>query len=287
MQHSQDSPGLFSMTVPTGGGKTVSSMAFALRHALCHAKRRIIYVIPYCSILEQTQQIFEEVFGKENLTAHYSGAEYSVPEDGADRPAFATENWGAPIILTTAVQFFESLYSNRPGKNRKLHNIAQSVMVFDEAQMLPVPYLRPCLAAICQLVKRFGCSAVLCTATQPAVGRILQEYLPEHPVRELCPEPDKMAQAFRRVCYVDEGELSDDTLTAQLLQCAQVLCVVNSRRQAQDLYRALGTGDGTYHLSTLMTPSDRKQALNEIRERLKEGRNCRVISTSLLKQAWM
>lgn len=283
IQHSQDSPGLFSMTVPTGGGKTVSSMAFALRHALCHAKRRIIYVIPYCSILEQTQQIFEEVFGKENLTAHYSGAEYSVPEDGADRPAFATENWGAPIILTTAVQFFESLYSNRPGKNRKLHNIAQSVMVFDEAQMLPVPYLRPCLAAICQLVKRFGCSAVLCTATQPAVGRILQEYLPEHPVRELCPEPDKMAQAFRRVCYVDEGELSDDTLTAQLLQCAQVLCVVNSRRQAQDLYRALGTGDGTYHLSTLMTPSDRKQALNEIRERLKEGRNCRVISTSLIE----
>lgn len=283
LKHSKDDPGLFSMTVPTGGGKTVSSMAFALHHALRYGMRRVIYVIPYCSILEQTQQIFERIFGSENVTAHYSGAEFSSGEDREDTRVFSTENWEAPIILTTAVQFFESLYANKPGKNRKLHNIAQSVIVSDEAQMLPIPYLRPCLAAICELVHRYGCSAVLCTATQPAVETILQEFLPGHAVRELCPEPEKMAQAFRRVRYIDEGALSDEELIAQLREKSQVLCVVNSRRQGQALYAALGDDRGTYHLSTLMTPYDRKRSLKEIRERLINGQDCRVISTSLIE----
>ncbi len=283
VEHKENSPGLFSMSVPTGGGKTVSSIAFALHHAVRHRLRRIIYVIPYCSILEQTQQVFEDIFGSEVITAHYSGAEYSAMEGQEDTRVFSAENWEAPIILTTAVQFFESLYSNKPGKNRKLHNIAQSVIVFDEAQMLPTSFLRPCLAAVCELVDRYGCSAVLCTATQPAVEPLLREFLPESHLRELCPEPEAMYQAFRRVSYLDDGMLSDEELVCRLQGRKQVLCVVNSRRQAQKLYRSLRAEEGNYHLSTMMTPHDRKRNLREIRERLKNGQICRVISTSLIE----
>ena len=283
IEHGDDNPGLFTMTVPTGGGKTVSSMAFALHHAVRHEKKRIIYVIPYCSILEQTQGVFESIFGKEPITAHYSGAEYEHPENKEDQRAFSAENWEAPVILTTAVQFFESLFSNRPGKNRKLHNIAESVIVFDEAQMLPVPFLRPCLAGICELVKSYGCSAVLCTATQPALDPLLQEFLPGFPATELCPEPEKMYQDFRRVSFVDDGALPDEELVQQLRQRRQVLCVVNSRRQAQALYHALEAEEGSFHLSTMMIPADRKRVLQIIRQRLRNGEPCRVISTSLIE----
>ena len=275
--------GLFCMTVPTGGGKTFSSMAFALHHAVAQGLRRVIYVIPYCSILEQTQKVFEGIFGPENVTAHYSGAEYEKPEEGEEKQAFANENWEAPVILTTAVQFFESLFSNRPGKCRKLHNIAQSVIVFDEAQMLPIPFLRPCLAAVCELVKACGCSAVLCTATQPAVEGILQEYAPGMPIRELCPEREEMYQAFRRVNYVREGMLTDAEVIGRLRQRRQVLCVVNNRRQAQTLFRELAEEEGSFHLSTTMTAFDRRKTLDQIRSRLAQGEECRVISTSLIE----
>lgn len=283
IEHGDDRPGLFSMTVPTGGGKTVSSMAFALNHANKHGLRRIIYVIPYCSILEQTQSVFEDIFGQENITAHYSGAEFSSEAELEDQRVFSTENWEAPIILTTAVQFFESIYSNKPGKSRKLHNIAQSVLIFDEAQMLPVSYLRPCLAAIGELVKNYRCSAVLCTATQPSVEGLLREYVPEAQIRELCPEPERMYQAFRRVRYTDDGQMTDEGLIECLRAHRQVLCVVNSRRQAQALYAALEADDGSFHLSTTMTPYDRRCQLQSIRMRLHDGKDCRVISTSLIE----
>ena len=276
-------PGLFTMTVPTGGGKTVSSMAFAMHHAVRHEKKRIIYVIPYCSILEQTQGVFESIFGKEPIIAHYSGAEYDYPEENEDQRAFSAENWEAPVILTTAVQLFESLFSNKPGKNRKLHNISESVIVFDEAQMLPVPFLRPCIAGICELVKSYGCSVVLCTATQPAVDPLLKEFLPGFPVTELCPDPEKMYQDFRRVSFIDDGALSDEELIQQLWQRRQVLCVVNSRRQAQALYHVLEAEEGSFHLSTMMIPADRKRVLQKIRQRLRNGEICRVISTSLIE----
>lgn len=283
IEHGKDVPGLFSLTVPTGGGKTVSSMAFALNHALRFQKKRIIYVIPYCSILEQTQDVFEEIFGKQPIIAHYSGAEYEKSEDTESTQAFSTENWEAPVILTTAVQFFESLYSNRPGKNRKLHNIAESVIIFDEAQMLPVSFLRPCVAGICSLVDYFGCSAVLCTATQPALGQLINDYSPCASVREICPEPEQMYQQFRRVQYKDDGLLSDAELIDQLRVREQVLCVVNSRRQAQSLFQSLSDMEGSFHLSTMMIPHDRKTVLNEVRNRLKSGKPCRVVSTSLIE----
>ena len=283
IEHGRDEPGLFTLTVPTGGGKTIASMAFALHHAERYGLRRVIYVIPYCSILEQTRQVFESVFGKECITAHYSGAEYTYSEQTPDIRAFSAENWEAPIILTTAVQFFESLYSATPGKNRKLHNIAKSVIIFDEAQMLPVPFLRPCLAGISQLTERFGCSAVLCTATQPAVEPVLRELVPKLDIREICPEPEQMYQEFRRVSYQYDGDLSDEELADKLSVYPQVLCVVNSRKQAQKLYSQLSGTDGAFHLSTTMIPQDRKNALTTIRERLRRGQECRVISTSLIE----
>ena len=285
MDAGSQNPGFFSMAVPTGGGKTISSMAFALNHAVKNNKRRIIYVIPYCSILEQTQSVFEEIFGEKQITAHYSGADYQRGENDSDidTQAFAVENWEAPIILTTAVQFFESLYASKPGKSRKLHNIANSVIVFDEAQMLPVPFLEACISGICQMVQHYECSAVLCTATQPAVEPLIKKYAPGVEVCELCPEPIRMYEAFRRVCYRDEGSLTDEQLIERLKEAPQVLCVVNSRRQAQSLYSILESNEGTFHLSTMMTPHDRKDTLQIIRSRLKNNEVCRVISTSLIE----
>ena len=283
IKHGSEAPGLFTMTVPTGGGKTVSSMAFALNHAVCHKKRRIIYVIPYCSILEQTRSVFERIFGSESIIAHYSGAEYISPETEEGTQVFSAENWEAPIVLTTAVQFFESLFSSRPSKNRKLHNIVNSVVIFDEAQMLPVPFLRPCISWISQLVSTFGCSAVLCTATQPALDPLLHEFLPGERITELCPQPEQMYQDFRRVSYRDDGKVSDEELVSMIQNNHQALCIVNSRRQAQNIYRMLIDEPGIFHLSTMMTPHDRKTTIRTIRQLLKEGKPCRVISTSLIE----
>ncbi|NLT63115.1 MAG: CRISPR-associated helicase Cas3' [Clostridiales bacterium] len=276
--------GLFTLTVPTGGGKTVSSMAFALNHALCRGLNRVIYVIPYTSIIEQTQSVFEDIFGKENVIAHYANVDYATDENGEiiDKRYLAAENWDAPIILTTNVQFFESLYSNRPSRCRKLHNIANSVIIFDEAQMLPLPCLKPCISAISQLVKHYGCSAVLCTATQPALNRLFEETLPQYKARELCPDVPGMYDFFRRVSYVKLGKLANSELAQRLMEENQVLCIVNSRKQAQHLFSLLDE-NGSYHLSTTMYPAHRRQILSEIRERLKSGENCRVVSTSLVE----
>jgi len=276
--------GLYTLTVPTGGGKTVSSVAFALRHALRNQMQRVIYVIPYTSIIDQTQKVFENIFGKFNVVAHYANINYSTEEDIAenDRRRLSTENWDAPIILTTSVQFFESLYSNRSSRCRKLHNIANSVIIFDEAQMLPVPYMIPCLSATAQLIKNYGCTAVLCTATQPALDRLFAKLLPEYPPQELCPDAEKMYDFFRRVRYVCDGKLTDEELAERLSAERQTLCIVNSRKQAQSIYGMLA-GEGKYHLSTLMTPHDRQITLEKIKEKLKDGESCRVVSTSLVE----
>lgn len=200
--------GIYTLTVPTGGGKTVSSMGFALRHALAHSNGdtalcRIIYVIPYTSIIEQTQEVFERIFESENVIAHYANVDYLEDENGRisdvdKRRLLASENWDAPIILTTAVQFFESLFGNRSSRCRKLHNIANSVLIFDEAQMLPPDYLEPCVWAISQLVSNYGCTSVLCTATQPSLNPLIKKWIPEG-VRELCEDTVGNHEFFRRV----------------------------------------------------------------------------------------
>ena len=279
------SPGLFTLTIPTGGGKTVASLAFALRHARTHGLRRIIYVIPYTSIIEQNAQVFRDILGDKNVLEHHSGVLYDIADEARPenaRLARATENWDMPVVVTTAVQFFESLFANRSSQCRKLHNLAQSVIIFDEAQMLPVPYLRPCVFAIAQLVKRYGVSAVLCTATQPALDGVFREFLPDKPAVELCPPDAFHPEIFRRVTFQRMGKLSWEAVAEQISGQQQALCIVNSRKSAQKIYSLLDP-EGAFHLSTLMYPAHRKAVLAEIRARLKDGLSCRVVSTSLIE----
>ena len=283
----QYGPGLFTLTVPTGGGKTVASLSFALAQAKARRMKRIVYVIPYTSIIEQTAQAFREILGDENVLAFPSGVQFDQQEDDASSPEAvpltrSVETWDVPVIVTTAVQFFESLYACQPSKCRKLHNLAQSVLIFDEAQMLPLPYLRPCVWAIAQLVRHYGASAVLCTATQPALDPIFQEFAPEIPIREICPMAEAHWESFRRVSFQQAGTLSWMDLAARLQQQEQVLCVVNTRRAAREVFHQL-SGPGNFHLSTLMYPAHRRRILDEIRRRLRDGLPCRVVSTSLIE----
>ncbi|NLD61334.1 CRISPR-associated helicase Cas3' [Candidatus Sumerlaeota bacterium] len=269
--------GLFSLTVPTGGGKTISSLAFALKHALKHGMRRVIYVIPYTSIIEQNAKVFRGIVGSNNVIEHH--ANFDVDDDEFNAQRFATENWDAPLIVTTNVQFFESLFANKSSRCRKLHNIVNSVIIFDEVQMLPFPYLIPCVSAIDELVKNYGCSAVLCSATQPALNRYFEA--PEK-IREICPNPEELCKHFERGTYRHIGKISDEDLAAKLNEHSQVLCIVNSRKQAQILCEMLNPGE-RFHLSTLMTARHRQVVLWEIRKRLRKGLPCKVVSTSLIE----
>ncbi len=280
-------PGLFTLTVPTGGGKTVSSLAFALRHAKAFGKKRIIYVIPYTSIIEQTADTFRKVLGEEAVLEHHSNVNFGDDESGPpdpekERKKLAAENWDLPVVVTTAVQFFESLFANRPSRCRKLHNLADSVIIFDEAQTLPLPYLLPCVRAIAELTVNYGASCVLCTATQPALGPLFQSISPELTPREIAPEIP--TQVFQRVRYEHLGQLSDEDLAQCLNAHEQVLCIVSTRKQAQAVYGLLDR-EGSFHLSTLMTPEHRREVLAEIRRRLNPEHPlpCRVMSTSLIE----
>ncbi|MBA4356114.1 MAG: CRISPR-associated endonuclease Cas3'', partial [Desulfovibrio sp.] len=293
-------PGLFSLTVPTGGGKTLSSLAFALGHAQCHGLSRVVYVIPYTSIIEQNAAVFRKALGDECgefVVEHHSNLvppEKDSDGDSAkadDRPHPATENWDAPVIVTTAVQFFESLYSHKAGRCRKLHNLAKSVIILDEAQMLPLRYLLPCIEALRELTATYGASVVLCTATQPALNASddgstgLKGGLTG--VREIMPDPVALHASLKRVQVQHLGELADAELAKGLAGEPQVLCIVNTRRQARRLFEALRSGadtpDGLFHLSALMCPQHRTGTLERIREAIAGGRPCRVVSTTLVE----
>ncbi len=287
LQGGEEEKGLFTLTVPTGGGKTVSSLAFALTHAVRHDMKRVVYVIPYTSIIEQNAKVFAEILGPENVLEHHSQTELADEKGDSEtlearRRRLACENWDAPVIVTTAVQFFESLYAAKTSRCRKLHNLADGVVIFDEAQTLPVPFLKPCVSAIGELVRHYGVTAVLCTATQPELGRLFNELAPELSIREIAPEPDELFEFFRRVSFQREGQLSNEELAARLTETEQVLCIVNTRKRAREIFQLLPE-EGRFHLSTLMTPQDRKRVLDAVRERLKERKPCRVVSTSLVE----
>ena len=269
--------GLYTLTVPTGGGKTVSSLAFALSHAVRHGLSRVVYVAPYTSIIEQNAKQFRKILGNENVLEHHSNVNLND-----EKGKLAAENWDAPVVVTTAVQFFESLFSCKTSRCRKLHNIANSVVILDEAQTLPIAYLRPCVNAIAELVQHYGVTAVLCTATQPALGELFGDYAPKLACMELAKEPQTLFRCFRRVTFAMEGCMEEADLAMRLSDARQALCIVNSRKQAQSLFHLL-EGEGTYHLSTLMTPDHRSSVLDTIRQRLKEGLPCRVVSTSLVE----
>lgn len=284
-----EKPGFFSLTVPTGGGKTLASMAFALHHAAEHGLKRVIYVIPFTTIIEQNAGVFKGIVGEENVLEHHSnfdweGKKKDNPDDRTNsalaKLKLAAENWDIPIVVTTNVQFFESLFANRSRGCRKLHNIAKSVIIFDEAQMLPREYMRPAMAAVWELVVNYGASAVFCTATQPGLERFLPE---KAEIKELAPNPSELFDFYKRVEVKLLGTLTDEDLLARLNAHEQALCIVNTRRHASGLFGGLQGDDGNYHLSTLMCPAHRRVKLEEIKERLSGGQPCRVVSTTVME----
>lgn len=295
--------GFFSLTVPTGGGKTLSSMAFALNHAMQHNKQRIIVAIPYTSIIEQTAKIFkygtdndEEIeerkktndvlFGEDQVVEHHSNLD---PTKETGRNRLASENWDAPIIVTTNVQLFESLFASRTSSCRKLHNIVNSIIILDEVQMLPPEYLKPILSVLRGLVEHFGVTVVLMSATQPALeGRIgtppnviqgIQN------VTHIIDDPESLAREFSRVELSLPTDLSQQSewegIRDQLLQQEQVLCIVNSRKDCRDLHSLMPKG--TVHLSALMCGEERSVVISEIKEKLRHDEPIRVISTQLVE----
>ena len=277
---------IFSLTVPTGGGKTLSSMAFALDHAVKHGLQRIIYAIPFTSIIEQNAAVFQEILGRENVLEHHCNyREKDEPEEAAynRQRGLASENWDMPVVVTTNVQFFESLFSNRTSRCRKLHNIARSVIILDEAQAIPTEYLEPCLAALRELTEHYGCTIVLCTATQPALDdrSSLRTALPK--ITEIVSNPNRIYSRLQRTEVSFIGRKSNDDLADMLTQEDQVLCIVSTKPQARGLFEGLENGGSTFHLSTNMYPRHRQLILKTIQKRLKEERSCRVVSTSLVE----
>lgn len=297
-----DLPGLFSLTVPTGGGKTLSSLAFALDHAIAHHLEHIVYVLPFTSIIEQNAAVFREVFaplGDDVVIEHHSNLD---PEAGHLTPAarLATEDWDAPIIVTTSVQFFESLHAAKPSRCRKLHRLARSVVILDEAQTLPVTLLRPCLETLRQLTSHapdgranYHASVVLCTATQPAISYRDDFKSGLRDVREIIPDRGSLFQVLRRVRVTSLGRepLPDADLAARLAALPQTLCIVNTRRHAAELFRLLPPDPANRHLSALMCPEHRSAVLGDprdpqpgtIRHALRHGLPCRVVTTQLIE----
>jgi CRISPR-associated endonuclease/helicase Cas3 len=292
-------PGIFTLAVPTGGGKTLSSLAFALEHAVANRKRRVVYAIPYTSIIEQTADVFAGIFGPDAVVEHHSQAE-SDERDETPSSRLACENWDAPLIVTTNVQLFESLFAARTSRCRKLHNIAHSVLVLDEAQLLPATLLQPTLDVLNLLVAHYGVTLVLCTATQPTLVDT-SRFDPRRSLRGLArPTPiidDETALYGElervRVEWPDDLQTPIDTnsLAGSIADHDCVLTIVNSRRDASEIVHALdaATGDTTLHLSAAMCGQHRADVIAAIRARLAARRNkdddtpVRVVSTQLVE----
>ena len=285
-----ETPGLFTLTVPMGGGKTLTSLAFGLHHARAHGMRRIIYAIPFTSVIDQTAEIFRELFGDDVVLEHHSAIdeEKMKTRSSREKVRLAMEDWAALIVVTTTVQLFESLFSARPSHCRKLHNIAGSVIVLDEAQTLPRHLLIPIMRAIEELAANYGCTVILCTATQPALG--VREGFPGLPLdrgRELALDPACLARELKRTSLEFAGPMDNAALVDALRQHQQALVIVNSRAHALDLYReAVAAGlDGVLHLTTRHYAVHRRAILGAVRARLdpKLGRPCLLIATSLIE----
>lgn len=292
----QGAPGFYSLTVPTGGGKTLASLRFALQH--CAKNRvsggKIVYAIPYTSIIEQNADVFKEYLGNENVLEHHSGFHIESEAESfdlfgesqditlankADLLRLATENWDAPLIVTTNVQLFESLYASKTSKCRKLHNLVNSTIILDEVQTLPIERLKPCLETLKELVENYGCTIVFCTATQPGLEGVLED-IPE--VTEICSSKEELFEELNRVTYHYIDQQTDEELVKRLNKCHQALCIVNSRKQAVALYKELNEPNA-FCLTTFRHAVDREKTIAEIRHRLDSNLPCKVISTSLIE----
>lgn len=293
--------GYYSLFLPTGGGKTLSSMAWALETALKHEAKRIIYVIPYTSIITQTAGIFREIFGEENVLEHhsdisFSGDEASQEAERYERTRLLAENWDAPIIVTTNVQFFESLFSHKVSRSRKVHSIANSVVVFDEVQMFPTEFLHPMLRLLEDLRWIYGTQLLFCSATLPpfdkdhssSFKKVNDFHQLSEDIQPIVPEDPELFKVFDRVIYhLEEREYTTKELAEELAQHDSALCIVNSRRDASQLYLALleegKEAQDVIHLSRNMCSAHLKERIAEVRQRLKAGIPTLVISTQLIE----
>lgn len=286
--------GVFTMDVPTGGGKTLASLGFALDHAKRWNMERIVYAIPFTSIIDQSASIFREILGNDVILEHHSSIEQGIikkdnelRDNGSDaKLRLAMENWQAPVVITTNVQLFESLFANRTSRCRKLHNLANAVIILDEAQTIPLPVVRPCVAALDELAHNYGCTIVLCTATQPALqAPKFDGGFEIGPERELAPDPARLHRDLKRTTERLAGVMTDGELVAELSAVDEGLLIVNSRRHALMLYQAMISAgiDGLIHLTTRQTAADRRKILADVRQRLERKQRCRVVATSLVE----
>lgn len=283
-------PGLFSLTVPTGGGKTLASLAFALGHAERHQLNRVIYAIPFTSIIEQTANVFRHVFAKLDegvVLEHHSNVDADDSMRETPRSRLAAENWDAPLVVTTNVQLFESVFGCQTSRCRKLHNLVGSVIILDEAQTIPVELLQPCLAVLRELAADFGCTIVFCTATQPALERREDFPIGLEQTREIVPNPAELYDALKRVEIHQLGTVTDDELVDRLMSEPSFLCIVNTRPHAARIFEKLRqrqpNRESLFHLSTYLCGQHRSELLDTIRRRLAEGLPTRVISTQLIE----
>jgi CRISPR-associated endonuclease/helicase Cas3 len=288
LRAADEPPGVFRLTVPTGGGKTRSGMAFALRHALRHGLERVIVAIPYTSIIEQNADEYRDIFGAEAVLEHHSAITFK--EDREDLSPdemwsrLASENWDAPVVVTTTVQLFESLFANRTTRCRKLHNLVKSVLILDEVQTLPVELLEPIVNVLQDLSDNYQVTVVLCTATQPALDD--SPYLRGlKNIHEIVPEPERYFAALRRVHYelpARTEEWSWERVATEMRTTGQCLAVVDTKKDALALLDALNDPNAL-HLSTLLCGAHRRQVITEVRHRLKAGKPCRLVSTQVVE----
>jgi CRISPR-associated endonuclease/helicase Cas3 len=290
---SEQPPGLFRLNVPTGGGKTLSAMAFALSHARQHGMERVIVAVPYISITEQTAEVYRSILDKDGeqgsvVLEHHSFAGLDEPEEDVDfrnaavQSRLAAENWDAPVVVTTTVQLFQSLFSNKPSRMRKLHHLARSVLILDEAQALPPRLLAPILDAVNRLARDYGATVVLSTATQPAFD-VVPGFAGLNG-REIVPDHAPLFQTLRRVEYQWRvyPSLAWEQVAELMEGSAQALAVVNTKKDALALLEALDDCDAV-HLSTCLTGAHRRQVITEVRRRLESGEPCRLVSTQVVE----
>lgn len=270
-----------TLSIPTGGSKTLSSFAYAIAAAKKDKSiKRIIVVIPFNTITTQTASVLREIVGEKNILENHSGFDFEDSKQGK-LLQYASENWDIPIVVTTNVQFFESFFSNKPSKSRKLHNIVDSVIIFDEVQQFPANFLKPCIKCIESLAANFGTRIVLSTATQPA----LESYFDTIKPREIINDSESYVEPFRRCNIENIGTIKAETLVKQIQKHKQCLCVVNEKEEAKAIYTAIENGrcKNLYCLTTDITPYDREKLLRQIRQNLKDDEPCIVISTSLIE----
>lgn len=289
--------GFFSLTVPTGGGKTLSSLLWAMKHAVHNNMKRIIIAIPYTSIIAQTASILKSIFGEENVLEHHSNFDPSTIKNPILRhkAKLATENWDYPIVVTTNVQLFQSMFANKPSECRKLHNIVNTVIILDEVQTLPTDFLQPIVDTLKSYNNLFGVSVLFTTASQPILSGIIEGCNPRaafsgiENIREIIPQDFALQDKLRRVkIEMDNFSSNYDEIASRLLQHDKVLCIVNTRKDAKEIFERLSKeeekdGD-TLHLSKMMCPKHIRETINNIRTALKQGKEViRVVSTQLIE----